>query len=198
MSVLRSHRPILALLLALLAGPASAEGGAIAGKVEATPSRYRHETVVYLRAAKVGSPPLPRRVPLDEKGLRFHPHILAINAGDTVQFLNSDNVEHNVFTPDHEGYNLGLIKPTGVGAYTFDRPGVYTQLCSVHAEMLAYVFVGENPFHVAVDAQGAWRLDHVPPGTWEVAVWNSHLQAPDQRVTVVEGHQAEVNFTLKR
>lgn len=196
---MRGPLPWSLLLLAVLAAlPARGEGGTIVGRVEATPARYRHETVVYLKKVKVPNPPLPRRVPLDEKGLRFIPHVLTVNAGDTVQFLNSDVVEHNVFTPDHEGYNLGLIKPSGVGLYTFERPGVYTQLCSIHAEMLAYVFVGANPFHAAVDATGAFRLERVPPGTWTLAVWNSHLAAPDQEVTVVEGKAVEVSFSLKR
>jgi plastocyanin len=188
----------LALATALAGPPARAEGGVLQGRVKATPDRYLHETVVYLKEVKGPSGVPPRRLELDEKGLRFSPHVLRINAGDTVQFLNSDNVEHNVFTPDHEGYNLGLIKPNGSGSYQFDNPGVYTQLCSIHAEMLAYVFVGANPYHALVDATGAWRLDRVPAGTWTVAVWNSHLQAPEVAVTVVEGKATEVAFTLQR
>jgi hypothetical protein len=112
--------------------------------------------------------------------------------------MNHDAVDHNVFTPDNEGYNLGMIGPKGAGSYEFKRPGVYTQLCSVHAEMLAYVFVGDNPFHAVVDAHGGFRLEHVPPGTWVLAVWNSHLKAADQKVTVVDGKTTEANFSLKR
>jgi plastocyanin len=179
--------------------PAWAEGGVITGKVDATPAKYLAETVVYVRDAKAPSPaPAARRVPVDEKGMKFIPHVVAMSVGDTAEFLNHDAVEHNVFTPDHEGYNLGMIKPNSVGTYVFEKPGVYTQLCSVHPEMLAYVFVGENPYHVVVDARGAFRIEGVPPGTWKVAVWNSHLKAADATVTVVEGKTVELTFTLKR
>lgn len=190
---------LFALAVVLLAGTTFAQGGTLTGKVEVLPVRFLGETVVFLRDAKVAAtPPAAKTVPIDQKGLKFIPHVVAINAGDTVEFLNHDAVEHNVFTPDNEGFNLGMIKPSGAGRYTFDRPGTYTQLCSVHPEMLAYVFVGTNPYHVAVDANGAWRLEHVPAGTWRVAVWNSHLTAPDVSVTVVDGKSVDVSFRLKR
>jgi plastocyanin len=179
------------------AGLARADGGTIAGKVEVTPARFVSETVVYLRDAKA-PPPAPKKVAIDQKGLTFIPHVTAINAGDTVEFLNHDAVDHNVFTPDNEGYNLGAIKPSRSGTYTFSQPGVYMQLCSVHTEMLAYVFVGDGPFHAVVDAKGAFVLEHVPPGTWHLAIWNSHLKAADKTVTVTEGKTTEASFVLKR
>jgi plastocyanin len=186
----------LSALLASLTALAD-EGGTISGKVEATPSRFLSETVVYLREAKV--PPATRHVvPIDQKGMRFVPHVVAIEVGDSVEFLNHDAVEHNVFTPDNEGYNLGMIKPNAAGSYTFQQPGVYTQLCSVHAEMLAYVFVGTSPFQAVVDAHGAFKLEHVPPGTWVVAVWNSHLKAADQTVLVAEGKTVQLSFSARR
>ncbi len=176
-----------------------AEGGTITGKVDALPARFLPETVVYLKQVPMPSPrPEPKKVSIDQKGLRFVPHMVAINVGDSVEFQNHDAVDHNVFTPDNEGYNLGMIRPSAAGSYEFKQPGVYTQLCSVHAEMLAYVFVGDNPYHAVVDAKGAFKLEHVPPGSWTIAVWNSHLKAADQTVTVAEGKAAEVDFSLKR
>lgn len=185
------------LCAALFTTAAFAQGGSLRGKVEVTPQRFLTETVVYLRAAKAPKA-APRRFAIDQKGLKFIPHVTAITVGDTVEFLNHDAVDHNVFTPDNEGYNLGAIQPNRSGVYTFDQPGVYTQLCSVHTEMLAYVFVGDNPYHAVVDARGTFLLEHVPAGSWTVAIWNSHLRAPDQAITVTEGKTVELAFTLKR
>ncbi len=186
------------LLSILFPAAALAQGATISGKVEAIPPRFLPETVVYLKGKVPAPAHEPKTVPLDQKGLKFIPHVLAIDVGDSVEFLNHDAVDHNVFTPDNEGYNLGMIRPNSAGNYEFHQPGVYTQLCSVHTEMLAYVFVGENPFHAVVDAKGAFKLEHVPPGTWTLAVWNSHLKAADQQVTVTDGKPAEASFSLKR
>jgi plastocyanin len=190
-------RLTLACLVAVLPTLASAQTGVITGHVDAVPARFLGETVVFLKLKVAPSGP-PRHVTIDQKGMRFTPHVTLIEVGDSVEFTNHDAVEHNVFTPDNEGYNLGMIKPNSAGRYTFEHPGVYMQLCSVHAEMLAYVFVGESPHHAVVDAAGNFRLEHVPTGSYEIAIWNSHLKAAEQRVMVVEGKPAIVNFEIKR
>lgn len=190
---------LAASLLASLAvaGTARAEGGTIAGKVQATPAKYLPETVVYLKSVP-GSHPA-RTHEMDQRGMQFLPHVLPVTQGDTVKFLNHDNVAHNVYSPDGEGYNLGSFKQGEAASFVFKKTGVYTQLCSIHPEMLAYVFVGQNPFAAAVDAKGHYAIHDVPPGTWQLAVWNGDkLKAPDRTVTVAAGKALTENFSLKR
>ncbi len=176
--------------------PALAQGATIKGKVDATPPKYLEDTVVYLKEVKGTYP--PKAHPLDQKGMRFLPHILIVTAGDTVDFLNHDNVVHNVYSPDGEGYNLGSFKQDEKRNYTFAKPGVYSQLCSIHPEMLGYIFVGQNPYAAAVGKTGAYELKNVPPGTYKLAVWNAKLKAPDKTVTVAAGKALDENFSVKR
>ncbi len=182
--------------VAIAAGPIFAAGGGIDGKVEATPAKYLEETVVYLK--QVPGQYAPRTVSMDQKGMKFIPHVLTITQGDTVEFLNHDKVAHNVFTPDNEGYNLGTFKPEEKRSYAFKSTGVYSQLCSIHPEMLAYIFVGQNPYAAVVDSEGRYSLKDVPPGTYQLAIWNSHLKAPEQSVIVAAGKTANANFSLRR
>src|SRR5215467_6062978 len=171
----------LLIVVAVSARALSAGGGTITGKVDATPPKYLEESVVYLK--KVPGAHSPKTIPLDQKGMRFLPHVLTVTLGDTVQYLNRDNVDHNVFSPDHESYNLGMFKNNQTRTYTFKQEGVYTQLCSVHPEMLAYIFVGQNPYSAVVDKTGHFTIKNVPPGTYESAIWNPKLKAGDQSVT---------------
>lgn len=188
----------LAALLSLLAAAstARAEGGSISGKVDVQPAKYLEDTVVYLKT--VPGSYKPRAHEMDQKGMRFLPHLLLVTQGDTVKFLNHDNVAHNVYSPDAEGYNLGTFKQNEERTYAFQKPGVYTQLCSVHPEMLGYVFVGQNPYAAAVDKKGAYHIKNVPPGTWQLAVWNAKLKGPEKSVTVAAGKNVEENLTVKR
>jgi plastocyanin len=181
---------------ALLPAAALAAGGTISGKVEATPPKYLAETVVYLK--EVVGPYKARTVTMDQKNMKFVPHLLTITAGDTVHFLNSDGVDHNVYSPDGDAYNLGMIKANGTGDHVFAKTGSYTQLCSVHPEMLAYVFVGQNPDAAAVDDKGHFKIEGVPPGTYKLSVWNTKLKAADQTVTVEAGKAVEASFSIKR
>ena len=182
------------LALALLLCPA-AFAGEITGKVDTTPAKYLAETIVYVEKAPGTFAPKTHK--MDQKGMKFIPHLLIVTAGDTVEFLNSDGVDHNVYSPDNDGYNLGMIASKKEGKHTFDKPGVYSQLCSVHPEMLAYVIVGQNPFAAAVGKDGKYKIEGVPPGDYKVLVWNSHLKTPGASVTVGAG-KSEANFSVKR
>ncbi len=130
--------------------------------------------------------------------MKFVPHLIVVTQGDTVKFENHDNVVHNVYSPDNEGYNLGSFKQNEDRSYTFAKAGVYTQLCSVHPEMLAYVFVGQNPFAAVVGKDGKFEIANVPPGTYKLAVWNPHLKAPEKAVSVAAGKTVEEHLTVKR
>src|SRR5471030_2503241 len=179
-----------------LCAAGAAAGGEITGKVDATPAKYLAETVVSVEKAPGTFAAKTHK--MDQKGMKFHPHILTVTAGDTVEFLNSDGVDHNVYSADHEGFNLGMIASKGQGKHTFDKEGVYSQLCSVHPEMLAYVVVGQNPFAAVVEKDGSYKIEGVPPGDYTVVVWNAHkLKAASATVTVGAG-KAEANFSVKR
>jgi len=190
-------RSLLAVLALCLPVAAFAEGGTITGKVDVTPAKYTEDTVVYLKS--VPGTFAPRKLSMDQKGMKFIPRVLTVTQGDTVRFLNNDGVAHNVYSPDGESYNLGNFGKGEEASYTFKKTGVYTQLCSLHPEMLAYIFVGQNPYATAVDAKGNYTIKDVPPGTWEIAVWNANkLKAPDEKVTVVAGKTVTQNFSVKR
>ena len=196
-----SRSPIAARLLAAVLGlvnslPALAEGGTISGKVDATPAKYLEETIVYLKS--VPGTYKPHKVSMDQRGMKFIPHILVATQGDSVKFLNNDNVAHNVYSPDGEGYNLGTFKQNEDASYTYGKVGVYAQLCSIHPEMLAYVFVGQNPYAAVVGAGGKYAIKDVPPGTYQLAVWNPKLKAPEKSVTVTAGKTVEENLSIKR
>ncbi len=187
---------LVAVAIALAASPAArAEGGTVSGKVDATPSKYLVDTVVYLKS--VPGTYAPRTVSMDQRGMKFIPRVMTITQGDTVKFLNNDNVAHNVYSPDGEGYNLGSFKQNQDASYTFKKQGAYAQLCSMHPEMLAYIFVGQNPYASVVSADGRYAIKGVPPGTYQLAVWNPKLKAADRSVTVASG-TTEVNLSIQR
>jgi plastocyanin len=190
------HHLAAAVLACAAAGGALAEGGTISGKVEVTPQKYVDETVVYLKDAKPSG--APRTLAMDQKGMRFLPHVLVVAKGDTVKFLNHDGVAHNVYSPDGDAYNLGSFKTDEERSHTFAQEGAYSQLCSIHPEMLGFVFVAPSHLAAAVDAKGRYAIKDVPAGTYKVAIWNSHLKAPDKPVTVAAGKTAEVDFAVKR
>ena len=54
----------------------------------------------------------------------------------------------------------------------FDRPGIVRVFCDIHSHMNAFILVFSHPFFAMTDADGRYRIDNVPPGTYNVIAWN--------------------------
>src|SRR5713226_7854549 len=88
------NRSILSVLTAVMAIAVAAHAGSISGKV----SGVNGESVVYVDTIQGKTFPAPAEHPvMDQKGLMFQTHLMVVEQGTTVDFLNSDKVAHNVF-----------------------------------------------------------------------------------------------------
>ena len=174
-----------AIAASLLSMTAVASAGSISGTVVARPSKYLAQTIVYVKQVPDEKAP-PKTVQIDQRGMVFIPHIVLITTGDTVTFLNHDAIDHSVMSPEGS-YDLGTFARGKEASHTFTSTGVFAQICKLHPNMLAYVFVGQNRFATVVDARGTFSLDGVPAGSYELDVWNPKLKAAPQTITVGEG-----------
>ncbi len=163
----------------------------------------RAEGVVYVVEVPGKKFQLPRKNPaVDQKNLIFTPHVQGVLVGSTVDFPNSDNVRHNVYsTPDSPTvFNLGTYPPEEVKHVTYDKPGVVSLRCNVHTEMSAYLVVFENPYFATTDKKKRQAvIRNVPPGNYKVSFFHEKLQPKEVEVTVEAGEEAVLEFTgLKR
>ena len=185
-------------LVALAASPAG-KGGVIEGTVTGMPGK----SVVYVEAiAGKTFPPPAKHAEEDQKGLVFVPHVLAVQQGTTVDFLNSDNVQHNIFWPmvggDKKlGYNLGTWGIGGKRSFTFDTPGVVPLLCNVHPEMQGYIIVSPTPYFAVTDANGNYSIKDVPNGSYTLTVWHEGASSTSQPVQVT-GSSVKVDFVVHK
>jgi len=185
-------------VLALLSLAASA--GTISGKV----SGMNGESVVYVDTIAGKTFPAPSEHPvMDQKGLLFQPHILVVQVGATVDFLNSDKVAHNVFWPSImqgtkklPGKNLGTW-PTGEKRpFKFDQAGVASLLCNVHPEMAGYIVVAPTPYYAKTDKGGEYKIENVPDGQYTVVAWHEGAKNASKSVTVAGDTKAD--FTVSK
>lgn len=170
--------------------------GTIKGKVSPGKS-----SVVYLESSSAAAAPATdKKVTMDQKGLLFQPHVLVIQQGTTVEFLNSDKVSHNVFWPSisgdkKKGHNLGTW-PTGERKpFKFDQPGVAPLLCNVHPEMSGYIVVSPTPYFAETGSDGEFTLANVPDGEYTITAWHEGKKTQSKKITV--GGATTADFTLQ-
>jgi plastocyanin len=180
----------------------SGAGGSISGKVKITGLASNADAVVYVQQVPSSVTPPATPVEMDQRSKQFIPHVLPIVVGTTVRFLNNDPMRHNVFSPDHEKYNLGSWLQGRTKDHTFSTcatpPCAYVQLCLLHPEMEAYVVVLQNPFFATTNADGQFEIGNVPPGTYMLAVWHPKGKAQPKLVTLGPGKPAVVDFVVAR
>ena len=81
---------------------------------------------------------------ISQKGKVFSESALEIKKGDTLVFLNDDNVVHNVLsTTPGNVFNLGSIAPGHSTPVTFDKAGNLQILCAINPSMKMSVKVTE-------------------------------------------------------
>ncbi len=135
------------------------------------PDRYR--SVVFLEEAPQGAFEDSDRSPavLDQRNEAFHPYVLAIMAGATVDFPNSDRIYHNVFSYSKaRRFDLGRYPQGRSKSVRFDRPGIVRVFCDIHAHMSAFILVFAHPYFAATDAERRYRIARVPAGTYRLSV----------------------------
>lgn len=182
-------------------GDNESETGTITGTVKVSRARHSGNVVVYLesKSLKKEYPPLEKHSTLDQKNLVFSPRVLPILKGTTVDFLNSDDVQHNIFAPGKvEKFNLGTWGLGGTRSYAFNKPGEVVVLCNVHSEMVAYIVVLENPYFVKTEKEGNFRMENIPPGTYQLKTWHEKMKSAPQEVTIAKGEIKEIHLELKK
>jgi plastocyanin len=192
------RRTLTVLAAAITMFSLAASAGTISGKVGGVTG----ESIVYVDVIAGKTFPAPTDKPLiDQKGLMFTPHIVAIQQGATVEFLNSDKVAHNVFWISvggnkKLGHNLGTWPQGEKKAFKFDNPGVVPLLCNVHPEMSAYIVVSPTPYFAVTDQSGSYKIENVPDGSYTMTAW--HEGAKNQSKPVTVSGEGKADFTLSK
>ncbi len=193
------HRKLILTLLFLWM-VSSLGAGNLRGIVTITDENDPRNVVIYLDTTSGKKfPPPAKHAIMDQQGMRFVPHILPILVGTTVDFFNSDNYLHNIFSPDYTGgkFTLGTWAKGIIKSYTFNTPGSATLLCNVHPEMEAYIVVLSTPYFALSDSTGKYEIENVPPGTYWLKTWRELGDSTSQKIIIREKRPTIVHIKIK-
>jgi plastocyanin len=188
------------LTLALAAGTWANE---IKGKVSVQGIKSAENIAVYVDAIpdrKFDAP--TQHVTVDQRKMAFVPHVVAVQQGTTVDFLNSDPLGHNVYWPSISGnkklaHNLGTWPQGQKKAFQFNDVGTASLLCNVHPEMSGYIIVVPTPYFAVSDKHGNFEIKNVPAGKYTLKTWSEEGKPTTQAVDV-SASSVTVELTVKK
>ncbi len=153
-------------------------------------------TVVSLVGVSGAPRPQKRIITLDNLRCRFVPRVQATTAGSTLRITNHDaGVLHSV-AAGNVSFNV-----TVQNDQTLERPlprsGRIPIGCSVHSWMEAFIWVFPHDFFAVTSGEGKFRIEGIPPGTYQVRFWH---EGPIREVTeetrVEAGKTVELNVEM--
>ena len=137
---------------------------------------------------------------LDQQGCRYHPHVLGVMAGQTVEIINSDNTTHNIHPAPKDNREWNESQPPKGAPLDkdFARQEVLIPVkCNQHPWMKMYIGVVKSPFFAVTSKDGKYELKGLPPGTYTIAAVHEKYGEVDQTVTVAAKDSKTQDFTIK-
>jgi plastocyanin len=172
--------------------------GKVNGTVEASMARYRKGVVVYLKG--VNENVIPKNATMDQKNLEFIPHVVVVPVGSTVSFINSDKVNHDIFSASAcKKMDIDNFHPGSTRTEFFGMACAVNLLCDLHSEMSGFVVVVDSNHFAVTGTDGKFMIGQVPPGTYDVAVWSEKLK-PQRKMTVTvnSGQTSTIEIPLMK
>jgi plastocyanin len=139
-------------------------------------------------------------VVLDQSGCKYHPHVLGVMAGQTVDIKNDDQTTHNIHpTPkDNREWNESQPPSSPAIEKNFAREEIMLPVkCNQHPWMKMYIIVVKSPFYAVTDKSGKYEIKGLPPGDYTIAFVHEKLGEQDQKVTVAAKETKTVDQSFK-
>jgi len=113
----------------------------------------------------------------DQKGCRFLPHVVVVQAGQPLLVQSDDPITHNTHTNPkrNTGFNQSIPPNERKGIpCTYKKPesGPISVVCDVHTWMKAYHFPVDHPYAAVTDENGKFEIKGLPAGKHSFNVWH--------------------------
>jgi hypothetical protein len=160
--------------------------------------------VVWIDGLRSGKPlPVDRRFELVNERCLLWPEVQTALAGGTLNVRNLDATEHRTRITRREGGEVvATIRETDEGQvvpneHVLSKPGVLHLSCDAHPWTHAWIAVFDQPYFAMTGRDGAFSIDSIPPGRYQLRLWHPRLGNADESVIIEAGKAAIITLRAK-
>lgn len=114
---------------------------------------------------------------IDQVHRQFVPRVSVVQAGTAIDFPNSDNIRHSVYSfSPAKTFELKLYAGRAAPPVTFDKAGIVVLGCEIHDTMVAWLLVVNTPYYGKSDARGIVTLHDLRPGDYALRAWHEPMR----------------------
>lgn len=169
--------------------------------IKVGPGNGVQEVVVLLKEVvkgKAWDKSEPKVPVLDNHKCAFEPHVQVVAAETSIGIHNSDPVLHNThgFLNNKTVFNVALPLQGMEIKKPLKKTGLVRIDCDAHGWMRGWIYVADNPYYDITDEKGNFEITKIPPGTYNLEVWQEEKGATERKITVVAGKTVSLDMEL--
>jgi len=129
---------------------------------------------------------------IDQINKAFVPEQIIIQQGQSVDFPNSDNIRHHVYSfSEAKTFELKLYADKPEKEIVFEKPGVVVVGCNIHDSMIGYIYVAQHQFFFSSDL-GVVHVATAEPSS-QISIWHPYAANGAESRQTFEVNQLEQN-----
>lgn len=111
---------------------------------------------------------------LEMQDKTYKPGQLVINKGDAIQFINRDNIQHNVFSSSTQNaFDLGTFGGGLARSVKLNEEGIVKVYCNIHPNMATYVAVDDISWSQIIKrTDGYFIFEGLPDTEYQLSTWS--------------------------
>jgi plastocyanin len=163
------------------------------------PNNSVQNVVVFVSAGDQPGPVPTEPLRYDQKGCEYVPHVLALQAGQSLEIYNDDQTSHNIHPLSTANPEWNKSQPPGTPPIkaTYAKAEFIPVKCNVHPWMHGYFVVLNTSHYTVTGNDGTFTLKDLPPGKYTITAWHEKFGSQSQEVTVSASGAATANFSFK-
>ena len=122
------------------------------------------DALVTVSSPKISKKPkVPFQHSMDQVNKRFVPEVIAIQKGDSIQFPNSDDIRHHVYSFSvPKTFEIPLYSGEPANPVIFHEAGMVVVGCNIHDRMQGFIHIVEGKEFTLTDKTGVATFNGLP------------------------------------